>query len=244
MRRSRTLAICVVGALALAFAACDSNGDREIIVGSGVIETLSFDFADFDAVSLTTTLRADITASDGFSVVIEADDNLIDLVEVDLRGDTLHIGFEDGFSLRGVTLLATIEMPDARRIDASGEVQVDLFGFTSTIDRRIDLSGASKLEGTLNAKHLRIDVSGASQLLIAGDAAQLDLTVSGASQVEARGFRAARADIDAGGASTVTITITDQADRLEATGASVITYYGEPIAEDVSISGASAVNRR
>ena len=83
----------------LAFA-CDDAAVR----GSGNLVTENFDFEDFTKVEIANTFRADISRSDAFSVSVEVDDNILELIEVTQDGDTLRLQLESGTSVTSATL--------------------------------------------------------------------------------------------------------------------------------------------
>ncbi len=242
--RRLVLGLLVLALAAVALAACDDKADTERLQGSGDVETHDFDLSGFNAIELASAFDAEITAGADYRIVVRVDDNLFEILEVELRGKTLHLGVEKGVTLRNATLEARITLPDLEAIDVRGASRAALFDFTSTIDRRIDVSGASRLEANLTARALRVDVSGASDVVLSGRVRDLDLDVSGASRVGARDLVARTGNVDASGASSVTVTITEEIRRLAASGASSIAYYGDAVVLEVSSSGASSVTPR
>ncbi len=108
-------AIFVMLSASLALA-CDDVRVR----GSGDLVSKDYEFEDFTKVELTNTFRADIRHSDAFSVSIEVDDNILELVEVTQDGDTLRLQLESGTGVTSATLQATITMPEIVSLDMSG----------------------------------------------------------------------------------------------------------------------------
>ena len=90
----------VILAASLAFACDDVVGVR----GSGDLVTEEYEFADFTDVEVSHTFRADISYSDSFSVSLEVDDNILELVEVTNEGGTLRLGLESGANTRDATM--------------------------------------------------------------------------------------------------------------------------------------------
>jgi hypothetical protein len=226
---ARILPFILLPALtALLLAACaddDRATDRNSrLVGSGNLVSRSFDFDGFNSLDLSSAFQTDVTVGE-FSITLQVDDNVIDFVEIELEGDTLRAALSPRLSISNATLLLDIAMPDVERIDAVGAIRLQLFDFTSAIDRRINLSGAASLEATLNA-------------------GRLALTVSGASSVAARNFHTRLAELKLSGTSNATITVNQEIRRIEASGASSLTYYGDPQVGVVSTSGASTATAR
>ncbi|MEQ1923480.1 MAG: DUF2807 domain-containing protein, partial [Pyrinomonadaceae bacterium] len=108
----------------------------------------------------------------------------------------------------------------------------------------LEVSGVANV--TLNDiknEGLTIDSSGASKIKISGETAKLTVDVSGASKIDAETLTTGNANIDASGASNVTVNVTGDL-RAEASGASRISYTGTPTNITKDTSGASKVTKK
>ena len=78
---------------------------------------------------------------------------------------------------------------------------------------------------------------------IEGETSEITVEVSGASNVDAESLKAKTADVDASGASSVNVFVTE---RLvsDASGASRISYSGNPTSVEKKTSGASRVSQK
>lgn len=191
--------------------------------GSGNLVTREMDYSGFSELDLSHAFKVYLSQSDSFHVTITVDDNVWDMVQVSMSGNMLRMGLEGtSISVQGVTLEAEIHMPTLERAD---------------------LSGASQLIGDMDTGNVRFDVSGASKLQLEGSAGDLTLAASGASNVDLSSFVVADADVEASGASDVTVHATGTLD-IEASGASSVHYVGNPTLGRVETSGASSVRPR
>ena len=154
--------------LAIAAAACTIDVDLGGEEGSGVAETVSYDFDDFDRVSISAAFRADITVVDGpASVEVTVDDNLVDDLEVELDGDRLEIGWDRGSRRPDVTPTATISLPSLVELDLSGASSAGVTGVDAD-DLELEASGASTIEVDGSAERVSVDGSGASTVVVRG----------------------------------------------------------------------------
>ena len=220
----------------LAFA-CDDVRIR----GSGDLVTEEYEFEDFTKVELTNAFRADIRHSDEFSVSVEVDDNILELVEVSKQDDTLRLQVKSGTSTTDVTLNATITMPDLYSLELSGASQATVTGFENMDSFQARLSGASRLEGNLDVRRLDLRLSGASSASFGGRGIEADLNASGASSLDLEDFLLETARITVSGASLGTVTVRDELGPVKASGASHLHYIGRPTLAGVDTSGASTV---
>ena len=225
---------------ALLLASCDEF-DSERFEGSGVLVTRTFDLEGFDQVSVSNTFNVEVTRSDTFTVEVTADDNVLERVEVRVRGSTLELQLESGLSLRNATLEAVITMPELVSVEASGASRARFEGFGATARFDARASGASSIRGDIETDDLSADVSGASTVELAGSAATAELEASGASGLELRALEVAVADVRLSGASRADLTVTDELD-IDASGASRVSYRGDPGIGRIDLSGGSSVD--
>lgn len=107
----------------------------------------------------------------------------------------------------------------------------------------IEVNGASNINTSLKAGDIKFNLSGASQANVEGSATGLNIDATGASDFKGFGLAAANARVEASGASTVNITVTQKLDA-QASGASSVGYKGDAVITNLDVSGASNVKKR
>jgi hypothetical protein len=240
--------ILIAAVLITASLACSlelPSFSAETITGSGNIVTQEPAITDFDKVDVSHSFNVEITQADSYNVTIRVDDNLVDRLLVEKQGDTLKIGLKPDFTLRvkNATLEAEVSMPELTALDLSGASFTSISGFSSDEDLVVDVSGASSLQGDIEAGDAGIDASGASNVRLTGSSGNLKIGASGASSIKLEDFLAGDANIDASGASNVTVNISGRLDA-EASGASNVYYLGNPTLGTIDTSGASNVEAK
>lgn len=232
--------------LAAAILACTVTVPSiQAVTGSGDVITITEDYADFDRVEITHAFKADIRQGDSFSVEVRIDDNLEQYLDVSQSGDKLTVGLDQEvrFSFNRVTLEVDITMPQLVEIAASGASQVTLSGFESDQDLRADASGASSIEGDIIAGDADFEISGASRMTLDGSGGTLRLELSGASRTDLEQFAVTDADVVLSGASSAVVNVSGRLD-VDASGASRLSYAGNPTLGSIDVSGASSINER
>ena len=209
---------------------------QESLTGSGNVVTREEAIFDFD--------KVDIKQGEAFSVIIRLDDNLVEQLQVEKFGSTLKIGLKPDVSIvSNATLEAEITMPELTGLDLSGASNASISGFKSTKNLTVDLSGSSSLGGDIEAGDTSFDLSGSSEANLIGSGGNLTLDASGSSDVDLSDFPVADAEIDASGASTVTVSASGRLD-VNASGASDVYYLGNPSMGTIETSGASSVESK
>lgn len=215
------------------------------ITGSGDVVSRELDFANFDRVEAGNTFRVNVTQGDAYRVVIRIDENLERYLDVSQQGGTLRLRLEPGrlYTLNNATLEAAVTMPALRGLKVSGASHGTVTGFESTSPLDVDVSGASTLRGDIGSGDLRVGASGASQVTLSGGGDDAQVNASGASRVDLADFPLGDARVDVSGASQATVNASGTLD-VNASGASTVTYLGNPTMGDIETSGASSIRRR
>jgi hypothetical protein len=173
-----------------------------------------------------------------------------------------HHPFTD-FTAGRKTLKAKIAMPAISALSLSGASRGTISGFKSTQNFRLnvsgassleindievgnaefDISGASKVTGSLKASDANFAVSGASRVDLKGSANNFDLTASGASVLDLLEFTVNTANAKLDGASEATIAVEEKLD-VALSGASRLYFHGNPTIGNISVTGASTIKNK
>jgi len=189
------------------------------VKGSGNVQNETRHVADFDAIEVGGVFDVEVVAQKEFSVEIEADDNLLQFIRTEVKGGTLEISTDKSISPKNA-IRVRISAPD--------------------IDK-VQTSGASKLSlSNVKNDSLKVYASGASKLKVDGETRDLEIELSGASKIEAESLKAENVDVDGSGASCVSVNVSGDL-KADLSGASKVTYTGNPRNLEKSTSGASSV---
>ncbi len=221
------------------------SGGGERFIGSGRVMSREFDLRGFDRVEISNAFRVDIVQARSYGVTVRIDDNLAPHLRVEKQGDTLIIGLKPlrGFNIGRSTQEAEVRLPELRGVQASGASDASMIGFSGGREFEAELSGASTLEGEIEAGHLRLELSGASRGRLRGSAESIYIHASGASNLDLENLPVTDAEIELSGASEAQVVINGNLD-LEASGASRLLFEGNPVLGRIELSGASSIKRR
>ena len=108
------------------------------ITGSGNLVTKEMSLGNFNQVDASGAFHIDVTQGTPASVVVTADDNLWDVVDVHNDGGTLHLSVKSG-SYDNPHLSAKIVMPYLSALTMSGATNGSIHGFNDPAGQ-LDLS--------------------------------------------------------------------------------------------------------
>jgi Putative auto-transporter adhesin, head GIN domain len=221
-----------------------TDPSAKVLVGSGVRVTREFQVGDFSSVNVGSAFHVTIRPSTSHSTSITMDDNLIDRVRVDRRGTMLHVAFHPGISVRlSSTPTINVTMPTLVALRLGGAASGTVLGFRGGSTFDASLSGASAMDGDIEATRVRLEAQGGSRVALQGGATDATLIASGASVLALDAFTLGRADIMLAGASRATARVIDQL-GYALRGASRLTYIGAPRIERRESTDASTVTRQ
>ncbi len=236
---ARILVLLIIAALALA--GCGGLPSFTALVGSGNPVTQTFNFSDFDSLEIGNAFQAEISASDSYFVEVTVDDNLVPYLRVEQQGKTVKVSLEPTTAATRADTRVRITMPALASLDASGATRAKVSGFKSGDTVRMNVAGASNVSGDIETGDLTAEVSGASTLTLTGSGDSLQATAAGASTANLSDFAVNDANVDASGASRITVNASGTLDA-KASGASTVRYSGDPKLGRIDESGASTVS--
>ncbi len=209
--------ILILTALTLV-AGCKMGG----IAGSGTRKTEKKELPAFRAVETSGAFDVEVTCQKPQNIEIEADDNLLPLVETDVADGVLHVGMKQNYhSSKLITL--RISITDLKRINING-------------------AGTARIENVKNEK-LEIDSAGAAKINANGETGFVKITNAGAGLIDVHELRAAKADVSLSGAGQVEVYASEQLD-VSISGVGRVTYSGHPKVINKNISGIGTVSAR
>lgn len=208
--------------------------------GVRIEETITVD--EFDRLEIGGEFIVKLSQSEGREVLIEADENLLDYIEISVRGNSLIVDTERRLDSReGIVL--HIPVQSLRSLSCSGAAEVSTTNPLQTEKIDITLSGAGKLDLMLDAVDIALDVSGATLIYLEGAANNLDVNMSGAGSLEASELEVVDCRAQISGIGKILVNVTGTLDA-DVSGLGEIEYVGEPESVKGDVSGVGNIDRK
>ena len=179
------------------------------ITGSGNIITRSVNIADFSRIETSRAVHLVVEKRSGREAIIEADDNIMPYVIVEVDGGCLNVGIDDDIkSLNNVTVKVTvpsdgnisaISASSASKVTVQAEIKTPKLMLDASSAANInitksdvgtcsiDASSAANVEGAIKADNCVIDMSSASDVNVALLAVKCDVTATSAASATLSG---------------------------------------------------------
>jgi hypothetical protein len=216
--------------------------------GSGTIVTQTVDVNDFESVSLEGSGNVYIEQGDSESLTVEADDNILPLLENTVRGHQLVLGMKPNQSIdpsKPIVYRLTVKNSNGIDLKGSGNFYVSPLHSNNMAISLLG-SGDIRLKG-LEADSLSIDLSGSGNVTIEEIAVKtVDTNLKGSGDIKLDGKSEAQtisvvgsgnylaADLESGsanisipGSADVTVWVSDTM-QVTVNGSGNVSYYGSP----------------
>ncbi|MGH3570742.1 MAG: head GIN domain-containing protein [Pseudonocardiaceae bacterium] len=217
-----------------------SFSDPGAVAGSGRLTTRTVDLSGVTSVVAEANFVVHLRTGRSAQAVVTTDDNLTDRVAATVTGGQLRLGIKPGMSVRNATLSADVTVGQLDRLATVGASRVILDPTLTSSALHLNIAGTSAITGPVMVGRVQATVSGAGTLALSGNVAQLSFSAAGASQLPLADLTVRYLDATLSGASHATVTVTDTL-AVQAAGASVLRYRGNPSVTRSQTSGMSSI---
>jgi hypothetical protein len=191
--------------------------------GSGVMASETRSVSGFSEVALSGTGDVRIAQTGQESLTIEAEDNLLPLLETFVEDGRLTLRTRPGVNIRPTRTIRyriTVARLDAASISGSGSVRA---------------------EG-VDSERLASSISGSGSVTLAGRARAIDLSISGSGYYDAERLEAKTARVSISGSGSGLVNVSEELD-VAISGSGSVEVLGKP-SVDQRISGSGRVSMR
>lgn len=204
--------------------------------------TKTYSVKAFEKLRIGSAFEVEFIYSDENKVIIEIDSDEAEDVFVGNTADELIIKMKDYTFNNSSVMKAKVYAKTINALKASGATKFSSNTTFSGTNFKLNVSGASKVDISIDSKDLIAELSGASKVFLKGKAVQQHVELSGASKYDAKKCKSETITIEASGASKASIDCTDSL-TVDASGASHVTYVQKPKQINQDVSGASEVEQ-
>ena len=192
------------------------------IKGSGDAVTEERDVGSFKRIESNGSADIFVTIGKELSVTVTLDDNLIDLIETEVRGKTLKIDSRESYSTRlGCKIEITVPELERVYLRGSGDILVE----------------------RLDAESFEFKLAGSGRLVAEGSTDELELRLSGSGDIDTRDLIAQEAYVSISGSGDVRVHAEESFDG-RISGSGDIAIYGDPSDFSKSVSGSGSIRKK
>ncbi len=229
------ITIAVLMALFLSSCAFDMSwgeGKR----GNGVVEEEQREITeDFTVITAAEGLDVYVTQDRDFEILVEADENIIDLIGTDIKNGRLKIHAIE--NIGRATKKVYVTLPEITSLRTSSGADLITREVISADKISLDASSGSDLRVQLSADEVNADTSSGATIRISGEANILYADASSGSDIKAGEFEVKTCEADASSGADIRVNVSEKLIADASSGAD-IKYTGKAqVKKSKSVSG-------
>ena len=236
---SRKLMIALVAILPMALVSCQDDFMFGVS-GQGEIVKQTVQIEDFDG--FVSTIAADIfiTQGDEQEVVIEAQQNIIDEINLDRVDNgiwTIHFRHIVHYA-RPIKIYITMTTLTKAGITGSGDIE-GVTAFTGLDRLKLFITGSGSIDLDSDSKEIDAEITGSGDMKLYGSTERVDLLISGSGGFLGKDLKTAEAEITITGSGNARLNVEEYL-KVFIAGSGTVYYTGNPEV-DLHISGSGNV---
>lgn len=260
MKRIAGLSALILFLGSLLFGCSFAFSSAKMIRGNGRIVSKQIDMPVFDAISASHCVTVIVSDKVSDKILIEADENLVDLVEAGVSDGWLKVGFADSWKkikIQNAHVTVTVPACSLRALRVSSAAQIvcrrqlcaEQFSMRASSSGRIEADGkaeecritassASEIRAALELGSCDTELSSAAKVYLSGKADSCTACLSSAAKLDAGKLLVGTYDIDASSSASGDIRCTEKL-KARVSSAADVRYSGDCLTETVQSSGGS-----
>ncbi|MDC8003515.1 DUF2807 domain-containing protein [Aureisphaera galaxeae] len=240
----KSIKIIALAGITLLATACNfdinfgqTNGNGNVQVEERPVDS------NFDEVKGSAGLDVYLTQGDEDKIVVEADENLHELIETEIVNGELRIGVVSGQNIgRAKAKKVHVTYTSINSVSASSGSDVIGNSVIKSENMSLRSSSGADLEVEVVAKELRIDVSSGADIKVSGRASNLIAEASSGSDLKAKDLETKTCRANASSGAHIVVNVRDEINGRASSGGD-IRYYGDPTAVSVKDGVSGSVRK-
>lgn len=215
-----------------------SGCGKNTIGGNGKVTVEDRNLDNFNSISIKGAYDVKLVNSDSSFLQVVADENLLPAIKTTVTDSILEV-YNDKTIIRSKELKLIIGCPGIHSIDFSGATELICDSMLTIDQLNIVISGAGRINLSVNANNLKTNVSGGAELVFKGQVKTLDVSITGTGNLDAKELQTSRCIIDISGFGWAKLNVKEVLE-VNISGFGKVEYAGNPELKQ-SITGGAKV---
>ncbi|HSJ67173.1 MAG TPA: head GIN domain-containing protein, partial [Anditalea sp.] len=194
--------------------------------GNGELITSAYVFDQFDELHIEDAFHVQLYQSEDYYVEIEAEENLMDLIDLHVSGNVLYLKFTEKI-FPNIPIKVNIAMPELSRVDIRGACRMQTTNPFITSSMEIHADGASKVTMNVIADEIHSYSKGAAMIELSGTTGLLVKDMQGAGVFHGLNLDAYKAQVNLNGVGKISVNVEESLDA-SVNGVGKVEYTGTP----------------
>lgn len=222
----KTILIIIISLLL--FSSCDfSDVGDEKIHGNGKVQTNKYNIDGFFEITTNGAYNIIMIQDSTWDVIVEAESNILPLIELDKRENTLVIENSDGYEFDLTEPInVTVHHRGLDKVSLNGAGNITGDNTNSHIN--FFISGAGNITANIDCNELDVSVSGVGDLSFSGNTNESYITISGTANVFAQNLEIKKSWNTISGEGNEYLNVSEEL-HIDISGVGYVYYWGDPV---------------
>lgn len=215
----------------------------DTVTGNGHVTTEKRSVAGFSKLSFGGPFEVEVMPGEAYAVSIEAEENLMQYINIDKDGDKLKVKVMEGINLRTrKDIRIRVSLPKVESISFAGSGHVNVKGTIKDVEKlELSVAGSGDIMAAVDCPTVEGDIAGAGTLMLTGITRTLKLDVAGAGDCKCEKLLAEDVKISIAGSGNAWVYASLNLD-VSVAGSGDIYYRGNPAIKQ-SIAGSGDIKK-
>ena len=183
-----------------------------------------------------------ITQSEGHSLVIEAEDNILPVISTSVKNGVLIIDMSGRCIRNTKPINIYVSMKEVIKLSVSGSGNITGKNQIISDDLEVRVSGSGKSNLRVSAKQLKSFISGSGSAHFTGTAVSHTVEISGSGDIKAYGLKTETSTIEISGSGKSDVYVSKEL-NVKISGFGTVNYKGNPARVNQEISGSGKLKK-
>jgi hypothetical protein len=218
-------ALILLAILLVSSTSCIIGGWDNHITGNGNVVEEIRDISGFTGVHLSSGIDVLLSEGKDFEVRVEADENLLEVITTELKGDILVVGTDrvNIHNARAKRVHVTLPELKTLKVTSAGDCEGQTLFHCEDLD--LDITSAGDLTLEVKADRIDVNIRSSGDVRLSGKTDVLHASLSSAGDLQAFDLVAGEVDVDVSSAGDARVYATDEI-SMNASSAGNIYYKG------------------
>lgn len=219
-------------------------GKNKRIKGNGEVIKKTINTSDYDKISGSNSIDITLIKGKEGTITVEAESNIMEHLEIEVKGDKLEIGIEDGYNIntrKGIKITVPVEKISSLSMAGSGDIRSNMT--LKSRDMDISVAGSGDIDVAVESEKLDVSIAGSGDVKISGRTEYLDASVAGSGGIDGFNLKANNVDASIAGSGDVSIYCNGGKLKASIVGSGDLRYKGTTSDVKKSIMGGGDITK-
>ena len=214
------------------------------IKGNGDLKTESRTISNFDKIGVAGSFDVKLKKGKEGSIIIEADENLMEYIITEVDGDKLKIKTKKGFQLRASkTIKITVSFSSIDAVSLAGSGYIFSEDNINSDNLKLSLAGSGDLNLKVSSNDLKTSIAGSGNITLTGNTNIFKASIAGSGNINAYELKTEMLKVSIAGSGNAKVNVINEINAVT-TGSGNIYYKGNPKIEKIKSVGSGSIKNK